>query len=146
MDVFVDTNVLIDVLAKREPFFADSFRLWTLAEQGRFRALVSVISFNNVHYIVRKTTDLPAARRAMRLLRDTFEPVPFDERLLHQAIDSNLSDFEDAIQFFSALRAGADCLVTRNPRHFPADELPILTPAEFLAAHFPADGTAVEEG
>jgi predicted nucleic acid-binding protein len=49
MDVFLDMNVLIDVLAKREPFYVDSARIWTLAEQGRIKGFVSVISFNNIY-------------------------------------------------------------------------------------------------
>lgn len=139
MTVFVDTNVLLDVLARREPFYQDALRLWTLAERGELRALVSVISFSNLYYIVRKLRGRAAADRAMRLLRATFVPVALDEQLLDQAIGSSIKDLEDAVQFYSALRGDAACLITRNPRHFPARDLPILTPSAFLAAHFPAD-------
>ena len=136
MDVFVDTNVLLDVLAEREPFYGASLRVWTLAEEGTIRGLVSAISFNNLYYIVRKLADRRTASRAMRLLRGTFVPVALGPQILNQAIDSGFRDLEDAIQFFSAVQAGATCLVTRNPRHFPAGQIPIQTPAAFLAAHF----------
>lgn len=135
MNVFVDTNVLLDVLGKRAPFYADSAALWTLAEQGKVRGLVSALSFSNIYDIVRRLKDRRAAKKAMVLLRDTFTPVACDEQVLQQAIDSLLNDFEDAIQYFSALRAGAVCLVSRNPDHFPRSSLPVLTPSEFLAAH-----------
>ena len=85
MTVFVDTNVLLDVLARREPFYEASLRLWTLAERGELRALVSVISFNNLYYIVRKLEGRAAADRAVRLVRATFVPVALDEQLLDQA-------------------------------------------------------------
>ncbi len=136
MKIFIDTNVLLDVLAEREPFYDDSAAIWTLAEVGKVGGCVSVLSFSNIYYIVRRLRDKRAAARAMRLLRDSFTPVPCDAQVLHQAIDADMKDFEDAIQYFSALRAGVECLVSRNPSHFPRSGLAVLTPAEFLAAHF----------
>ncbi len=134
MDVF-DTNVLLDVLAKREPFYEDSAAVWTLAEQGKVRGLLSALSFSNIYCIVRRLRDRRAAATAMRLLRDTFMPVALDEQVLHQAMDAGLKDFEDAIQYFSALHTEAACLISRNPDHFPRSTLSVLTPREFLAAH-----------
>jgi predicted nucleic acid-binding protein len=133
MRIFVDTSLLLDVLAKREPFYAAAARVWTLAETGACEALVSAISFNNVFYIVRKARDTTAARRALVLLRDVFASVAPDQRILNQAIDSEIPDFEDAIQLYSALHARADYLLTRNVGDFPAGILPILAPDEFLA-------------
>ncbi len=134
--VFVDTNVLLDVLARREPFYASAARVWTLAERGRILASVSAISFNNVYYIVRKAKDAASAEQSLVLLRDIFTVQPVTAQVLHQAMDAQLQDFEDAIQYISAMRAEADALLTRNPDDFPQTEVPILTPAEFLAAHF----------
>ena len=138
MNVFLDTNVLLDVLARREPFYADSAEVWTLAETGKTRGFASSLSFPNVHYLLRRRQGSRAARRALSVMRDIFTVVPLDARILNQGIDADISDFEDAIQFFSAVRAGAACLITRDPKHFPSGEMAIQTPAEFLAAHFPA--------
>ncbi len=135
MNVFIDTNVLLDVLAKREPFYNDSGAVWTLAEQGKLRGFVSALSFSNIYYIVRRLKDRRTADRAMHILRNTFTPVACDEQVLSQAIDAGMKDFEDAIQYFSALRVESVCLISRNPNHFPRSQLSILTPAEFLAAH-----------
>jgi len=135
MKVFFDTNVLLDVLAKRAPFYEDSAALWTLAEQGKIRGFVSALSFSNVYYIVRRLKDRRTADRAMLLLRGTFTPVACDEQVVYQAIDARLKDFEDAVQYYSALRAGVVCLVSRNPDHFPRSVLSVVTPAEFLVAH-----------
>lgn len=138
MRVFFDTNVLLDVLTYREPFYGRSVQVWTLAERARIEGLVSILSFANAFYVVRRLNNRAAAHRAVKLLRDTFAPVPLDEQTLEQAIHADLPDFEDALQLFSALRCEADCLVTRNARHFPTDAIPVQTPAEFLATHFPA--------
>jgi len=133
MKVFCDTNVLLDVLARREPFYASSAAVWTLAETGRIEAFVSVISYPNVYYIMRRLGDRRAAKKALMALRDLFQPVALDEAVLNRAIDAGFRDFEDAVQLFSALRAGADCLLTRNPRHYPTADIPVQTPREFLA-------------
>jgi len=94
MNVFIDTNVLLDVLGNREPFYKDSAAVWTLAEQGKIRGLVSALSFSHVYYIVRRLKDRRTADRAMLLLRDTFTPVACDAQVLLQAIDAKLKDFE----------------------------------------------------
>ena len=134
MKVFVDTNVLLDVLAKREPFYQDAARIWSLAERGRIEGLVSAISFNNVYYVVRRASGRKSAEKALQLMRNVFVAVPLSVQILSQAIDGGLADFEDAIQFHSAIHAEADCLVTRDADHFPATDLPILPPAAFPAA------------
>lgn len=136
MNILVDTNVLLDVLVRREPFYADSSAVWTLAERGSLKAFVSALSFPNVFYILGRGKGRPGAREAMAILRDVFGVVPLDAQILNQALDAGMDDVEDAIQYFSAVRAGAQCLVTRNPGHFPAGDLPIQTPAEFLAANY----------
>lgn len=133
MKVFVDTNVLLDVLTHRDGFYDASARIWSLAERGEIEAFISAISFNNVYYITRKARDKPTADIAMRLLRDVFDSVAPDGRIVNQAIDSDFNDFEDALQFHSAARCQADYLVTRNPGDFPSTRPAVLTPEEFLA-------------
>ena len=136
MRVLVDTNVLVDVIVERKPFYTDSVAIWTLAEQGQLTGLVSAISFTNIYYIVRRLEDEKKARRALQLVRDTFQVADCDQQVINQAIDVKVKDFEDAVQYVSAVRASADCLVSRNPGHFPtAKECPVLTPAEFLSTY-----------
>ena len=135
MNVFIDTNVLMDVLLERQPFVKSSQRIWYLAERGRIRGLVSVLSFSNIYYIVRKLKGRDDAQAMLNMLRDSLVPVGCDDRILNQAIDAEMKDFEDAIQYFSARQAGAACIVTRNANHFPQADLPALSPDEFLAAH-----------
>jgi predicted nucleic acid-binding protein len=135
MNVFIDTNVLMDVLLERKPFVAESRKVWFLAERGKIQGLLSALTFANVYYIVRKVRGPQAAMTMLTMLRDTFTPVALDGQILIQAMDARFSDFEDAIQYFSALRADAVCLITRNPGHFPRSDLLVLSPADFLATH-----------
>lgn len=130
--MFVDTNVLLDVLAQREPFYRASATVSTQIEEYRLEGFISAISFNNIHYILRKRAGAAKALQAMRALMDTFTTVELDERTIRRAVDSGMDDFEDAIQYFSALRCSADYLLTRDVGGFPHQDIPVLSPEEFL--------------
>jgi predicted nucleic acid-binding protein len=132
MRVLLDTNILLDVFGQREPFYAASARIWALSERGHIDAFISAISFNNCYYVVRKLGSPPQAREVLRWLRDEFSIVPLSERIIHQAIDSDITDFEDAIQFFSAVACSAQAVITRNVGDFPAEGVFVTTPEEFL--------------
>lgn len=132
MNVFVDTNVLLDVVLERQPYVADALAIWDMVEEGRVRSSVSAISFNNADYLVRKISGMPRSRAIMGTMLVIFEVVPLDRTILEQSVRSSIVDFEDAIQYFSVLRVRATHLVTRNPGHFPKDELAVVSPGEFL--------------
>lgn len=136
MNVFLDTNVVLDVFAHRQPFYADSARVWALAERGQARGLVSALSMTNLYYVVRKLASRSEAAEMLKAVRGCVGLTPCDASVLNQAIDAGFGDFEDAVQYFSARAAGAGVLVTRNIDHFPEDDdLPAMTPTAFLAAH-----------
>ena len=136
MRVFVDTNVLLDVIANRPAFYEDSALVWTLAERGQIEALVAASSFTDVYYIVRRLANRRKAKTAIRLLLEVFRVADCGERVLVQAVDARFKDFEDAVQYFAAIEAGAEVLITRNPKDFPDESIcPVMTPSEFLAAY-----------
>ncbi|MBN1943408.1 MAG: PIN domain-containing protein [Phycisphaerae bacterium] len=133
MRVLLDTNILLDVLGRREPYYEDAARIWTLAETGKIEAFASAISFTNIFYIVRKFRDLRAARQAVKWMRDVFHVAPCDDTILHQAIDANWRDLEDAVQYFSAWRIEASYIISRNTGDFTKSDTDVLRPEEFLA-------------
>ena len=132
MNLFVDTNVILDVLAQREPHYADSVAVWSLAETGQVQAFISAVSMTNIFYIVRKLNSAAEAHRCLHILRDVFRLAPCDAQIIHQAIDADMPDFEDAVQYYSATHSQAACLITRNPKHFKTSQLAISTPVEFM--------------
>ena len=132
MKVFVDTNILLDVLMRRRPFYAAAAQLWTRAETAQVRASVSALSLSNVYYIVRKLAGKRRAAEALRLLRDVFDVTTVDRQIVDQAIDSDIDDFEDAVQYFCALRARARYLVTRDPKGFPGEGPTPISAEEFI--------------
>ena len=135
MKVFLDTNILLDIFTVREPYYTAASRICNRVEIGVVDGYVSAISFNNSEYVVRRIAGAAAARESLKSMRDCFRVVPLDEQILNRAIDSDFTDFEDAIQYFSAQRAQADCLLTRNVRHFPVEPIAVQTPEQFLAVN-----------
>ena len=132
MKIFIDTNILLDVFQNRVPHVDDSIQIWALAESRKADVFISAISFNNIFYIMRKHEGMNSAQRAVEVLNSNFSMVPLVQDIIGKAIMAKMPDFEDAIQFFSALSVEANCIVTRNVKDFPADILPILTPEAFL--------------
>lgn len=132
MKALVDTNVLLDVLLKREPFYKDSALVWTLSQEGQIEGFLSAISINNLYYIVRKLLGRDQAGKFVDRILEDFQIVDLIKGLLVQARSIPNKDFEDLIQYFSALHEGCDVLVTRNKRDFPRVGIRLMNPAEFL--------------
>ncbi len=132
MKALIDTDVLLDVLSQREPFYLDSAKVWTLAEQELIDGHIAAISVNNLYYIVRRLRDRQTAETIIDKLLDDFEIVELSRAILNQARAGDGNDFEDLIQYFSAIHAGCEVIVTRNKRDFPTTGLRIMSPRELL--------------
>src|SRR3954451_9959600 len=133
MRVLFDTNVLLDVLASRQPHYAASAAAWTLVETKRIEGFVSAISFNNAFYVARRGGNRVGALEAVKLIRAVFQTIPVDEAIIDEAIAAGADDFEDGIQVACARSKAMDAVVTRDQDHFPASPIPVLTPDEMLA-------------
>lgn len=133
MKLFLDTNVIIDVIAAREPFVADSRAIFNLCETGKADGVISALTLCTVAYVLRKFVTQGAMRTKLRDFRNVLTPVDLSVSLLDKAISSPISDFEDAVQFYTAAYSEADYIITRNVKHFPQDIIPVLTPTDFLA-------------
>lgn len=130
--VFLDTNVAVDLMAKREPFFEDAKSIFSRSADGKFTLLLSVLSFWNIFYLMRKDPGEAKARKDLAILASLVEVVPALGDDLQRALGSNLKDLEDALQLEAAVRAKAEIIITRDARGFKGAELPIMSPSEFL--------------
>ncbi len=131
MKSLIDANILLDVLADRQPFASESSIVWKLCETGRAEGIVSALTFANLVYVMRKELDPDATAELYKKLGLIFSFTDFSAKDLETAAELRWDDFEDAAQCAAAMREGADCIVTRNPRDF-GNELAVLTPAEFI--------------
>lgn len=132
MKVFVDTNVILDVLAHREPFFNDSQAVVSLCASGEIEGVVSDVTICNVAYVLRKRLDRVQMRSVLKSIRTVLNVASVDETVVDRAIETFASDFEDSVQMHAAMSCGANCIVTRNVKHFSSADLPVYTPTEYL--------------
>lgn len=132
MKLFLDTNILIDILERREPFFLAATNLLELGKQKKVELFVSTLTMVNCVYIVRKKLGRDAVVDSLRAVRSFVSISPMGENVFDNAIKSSFTDIEDAVQYYSALAAGCDYIITRNGKHFPKEEVPVMTADEFL--------------
>lgn len=132
MKIFVDTNVLLDVLIEREPFYKDSAVVWTMVEKKLVKGYISAISVNNIYYISKKMKGKSEAEQLMDKVLKDFKIISLTYEIIKLSRTISGKDFEDVIQYFSALQKGCDFIVTRNKKDFPQKEIEVLEPAEFI--------------
>lgn len=133
MKLFVDTNVVLDVLAQREPWFKDSSRLLAHIEEGRATGHIAAHTLTTLHYLLSKHLGQQKTAAVLIDLIALLQVEPVDVQVLQQALALGWGDFEDAVQAVTAVRCQADYLLTRNPRDFKQSPVPVITPSEFLA-------------
>ena len=133
MRAFIDTNVIVDVVAKREPFFSDSQAVLALCATGDIEGVVSDLTFCNVAYVLRKALGSAQLRAGLRVLKSHLAVVPVGEAAIAAALESETTDFEDAVQLEAARASQADVIVTRNVRHFTNSAIRVCTPSELLS-------------
>ena len=131
--VFLDTDVVLDHLADRQPFAEYAHRIFSLAETGELTVCVSSLSFSNLYYILRKLKGGPDALALLRKLKLLVHVTVVGESQIESALASGFTDFEDGIQHFTAkAEGGINAIVTRNQADYSASEMPVLSPEEFL--------------
>ena len=132
--IFLDTDVVLDHLADRQPFAEYAHRLLALAETGRLTLCVSALSFSNLYYLLRKLQGHGDALALLGKLKLLVRVSAVTEAEIQFALSSSFKDFEDAIQHFAAKAEGSiSAIVTRNKTDCSASELLVLSPDEFLA-------------
>jgi len=130
--VLIDVDVILDVLTRREPFFADSAALLAACETGRCAGLVAAHTITTLWYLLAKYHDSSYAREKTAELLRIVRVAPVDEEVIRAALSLGLADFEDAVQGQAAAAAGADYVVTRNLSDFSRGPVPAIAPAELL--------------
>lgn len=135
MKILIDTNVLLDFYCQREDFYQPAAYIFDLACNGKIEIWVSPISFVNFFYITRKEYTIEQRYEILRGLMQICNIASTDKFVLSEALSKIVPDFEDMVQYHSALLVSADCIVTRNIKDFPVTTMPIMTPTQFLATY-----------
>jgi predicted nucleic acid-binding protein len=131
--VLIDTNIVLDFLLQREPFFQDAELLFQAIDMGQVIGYVTATTLTDIFYISRKhTRSIEQARQAVLETLTVMAICPIDRAVLESAFNSGLADFEDAVQIFSAVAQGLDAIVTRDVRGFLSSSVPVLSVQELL--------------
>jgi len=130
--VLIDTNVIVDVALEREPFYAESDRILTFVEEGQIQGYVSASTFSDLYYIIRRDKGRDWTLDFLRQLATFCQVATVDNSVISIALTCNFKDFEDAIQYSTAVINLIDAIVTRNPRDFPVNTPRIVTPNQLI--------------
>lgn len=133
--LFIDSDIILDLLAEREPHYIYAARLFTLIDQNAIIAYTSPLIFANLHYLLKKQTTNLAALKSLRKLKTFINILPIDERVIEQSLNSEFTDFEDAIQYFTAVNNGIQLIITRNKIDYKRSKIDVLTAEEFLKSY-----------
>ena len=134
MRILIDTNVILDILQKREPFFADSYRALRKAIEDDAECLLCASAVTDIFYMLRKA--LGSAQKTKEQIERLAQLVSFADVQgmdIHAALMRAMPDFEDAVVDVVAERNGAGCILTRNIRDFAGSVVPAILPADFLS-------------
>jgi len=130
--VFVDTNIIIDWLGNRKPFFEFAKALFAKAEGGEVEVLVSVVSFIHTQYILRKHLGKDKTKQALAAMRTICTVCNSGEKEIDLSLVTDFKDFEDAFQYYTALNNSAQVIITRNPKDFVKAKIPIMSAEEYI--------------
>ena len=131
--LFLDTNIVVDLLAKREPFYNDAVRLFSMAYNKKVQLVVAPITYTTASYLLRHHGP-EGVRNLLANFRQLSRIATIDERVVDESIVAKFEDFEDAVQYYTAIKAKADFIITRNGRDFVNTKIPVMTAADFLTS------------
>lgn len=130
--VFLDTNIVIDYISDRGEFSIQAAKIFQLGEMGEVELCLSDLTIVNTAYYLRKHLGREGMYDVLDMLHRSATVTDMGSSVFEQALNVRGKDFEDAMQYFSANKHHADCIVTRNVKDFPPSDIPIMTSEEFL--------------
>jgi predicted nucleic acid-binding protein len=132
MNVFVDTNILLDVILNRSPFAQHSKLILELGLKKKIRPFTSATAISTAHYIIESNRDSKTAFEAVIRLNELFEIVEVNQNCINKSIACDPLDFEDATQYYCAKFANCEVIISRDKKGFKQFDIPCKSPKEFL--------------
>jgi len=134
--IFLDTNIILDLLAERKPFYESIAKLATLADQKKLALVTTLLSFTTIEYILKRNENAEIVIDKLRKFKIICEVCDVNEEIVEKGLNSNFKDFEDSIQYYSAVEANCSIFITRNGKDFKNSSLPIMNAEEYLSSHY----------
>lgn len=133
MKLLIDTNIILDFLQKREPYYEDASAIFQLSVDNEVIECVTASSITDIYYLVNK--EFKDAKKTKECIQDLLELITIldvTNKDIQDAIRSEWKDFEDSLQYIVALHNSVDAIITRNTKDFSESSIPIYSPKEFL--------------
>jgi predicted nucleic acid-binding protein len=134
-NLLVDTNIVLDLLAKRQPFYEYSAKLFSLADKSKIRLYISSITMLNVNFILSKEYSSKDTKEILRKFRILVKIMPCNEKVIDLGLNSDFKDFEDSVQYFTAVENNLSYIITRNLTDFKDSKIPVMTAEEFVKSY-----------
>lgn len=130
--LFLDTDIIIDLLAYREPFYEASASLFSMADKGKIHLFVSPLSFSNINYILSRQFSANQVRKKLLQFKTLVSVMDVSDKIIELALTSDFKDFEDGIQYFTAIENNIKILLTRNLKDYKTAQIPVMTAEQYL--------------
>ena len=130
--VFLDTNVVVDLLGEREPYYDAAAKIATLADKGKIEVFVSALTYSTVYYLLSRFENQTQVKEKIRKFKLIAQTSDLTDNIIDRSLSSNFNDFEDALQYYCAIKMDCKILITRNVKDFKESGMPVLSPEEYL--------------
>lgn len=130
--LFIDTDVILDLLTERAPHFDAALDLFLRIQAKQVSAFTSPVVMANLFYILNRHFDRTTALQSLLKLKSLITVLNCGDRVIDQALLSDFRDFEDAIQYYTALEGNIDILITRNIKDYKTAGIQIYTPVTYI--------------
>lgn len=131
--LLIDTNIVIDLLTKRKEFFLEAQRVFTLGDKKKADLYISSLTLANTYYLLSKQFTSAEARKILMRFKVLVNVLSMDDKIMELALTSDFKDFEDAIQYYTAIENGLDIIITRNQKDFKLSKIPVFSAKEYLS-------------
>lgn len=131
--LFLDTNVVIDLLGEREPYYNSIAKIATLADTGKIQLVVSALTYSTVYYLLSRFENNKIVKEKIRKFKIIAETADLTNEIIEKGLSSNFKDFEDSLQYYCAIKMNCNILITRNGKDFKESIIPVFSPDEYIS-------------
>ena len=133
--LFLDTNVVLDLLGEREPFYDAIAKIVSLSDKGKIQLTVSALTYSTIFYILSRFEEKEIVKEKIRKFKIVAQTSDLTDKIIDKGLASKFKDFEDALQYYSALKSGCSIIITRNGKDFKLADISVFSPDEYLSKY-----------
>ncbi|HOT88900.1 MAG TPA: PIN domain-containing protein [Bacteroidales bacterium] len=130
--IFIDTDIILDLLANRKSFYLPAAQVFSLADNGKLHIHVSSLTLATLYYLLSKDSGQEKAKKILFKFKSIVTVLPVDNKTIELALSSDFKGFEDGVQYFCAIESKCSAILTRNIIGYKHSQIPVMTAESFL--------------